>query len=112
MSYPDHISKAEQRIMNRVLANIQQLHREFPDLTVRVRDEEQVVYDGKPDIDAIRKELGHTGMTRVYVYPEGTAQCRASVLFVHGNEEDVLSDSSWSRDNEWLEKRLSEGASE
>lgn len=122
MSFPDYISQTERRIINRVLTNIERIAAEFPNLIVRVRDEEEQVYEGPFDRSNIRKEVGHTGMTILAVEipnfkPEGlseTKPTRASAMFVHGNEEDVLSDGSWSEgsgfSSEWLYMRLEEGA--
>lgn len=114
MSYPDHISQTERRIINVVLSNIANLQHQYPNLIVRVFDEEDLTYTGPADIAAIRKEIGHTGMTRVMVIiPNLHAAGKsggASVLFIHGNEEDVLSDSSWGEGCEWLEQHLCKGA--
>lgn len=110
MSFPDHIDQIERRIINVVLSNIANLAHEYPNLEVRVSDEEELEYVGPADTDKIRGAIGHTGMTRVAVYLRDGKSSRASVLFIHGNYEDVLSATSWSKDCEWLERRLCEGA--
>lgn len=109
MSFPNHISQTERKIINVVLSNIANLAHEYPNLEVRVSDEAELEYAGPADTDKIRAAIGHTGMTRVGVYLRDGKSSRASVLFIHGNEEDVLSDSSWGKGCEWLEKRLCKG---
>lgn len=109
MSFPDHINQIERRIINVVLSNIANLAHEYPNLEVRVSDEEELEYVGPADTDKIRGAIGHTDMTRVAVYLRDGKSSRASVLFIHGNYEDVLSDTSWSKGCEWLEQRLCKG---
>lgn len=103
------LSAIETRIINRVITNLEALCKAHPTAVVHVEDEEDPVYRGPFDRKKIRESIGHTGMTRLgmKIGNEG-----GYVLFIHGNEEDVLSDGGWNTGFEWIEQALSKGASE
>lgn len=55
----------------------------------------------------VENAFGQTDITKTVVI--FSAIERHTVMFVHGNDEDVVSDSGWSADGEWLEERLLKG---
>ncbi|MTH61149.1 hypothetical protein [Paracoccus litorisediminis] len=114
MQVMEHISATERRIIRRVLTNISDLLTKHPGLTVNVHDEAEMVYSGPFDRKKIEEEIGHTGMTTITVKVPATQHpvVRATVLFIHGNEEDVLSDSGCSEGGEWLEQAMCVGEPE
>lgn len=113
MAFSEHVNAIERRVINRVIANMKEISEEFPGMTVAVEDEEETEYKGPFDATKIRAATGHTGMTTYRIYIEkGGEKIRASALFIHGNDEDVLSDGSWKEGHEWLFQRLEKGASE
>lgn len=95
--WPQHMDPTEGRICNRVLTAILAHPR---NLFVRVFDGEEWATDWTRDRATIQRETAATDMTRWFLMscttPEGGAARRlGSILLIHGNAEDVISDASW-----------------
>ena len=107
------LSKTEQEIIGRYLDRVDALHSERIDrleeeqVRVIVRDEEEVVYIGPFDRSAIEIQIGNTDITKITVKVSDTEHHRT--LLIHGNEEDVVSNSGWTKAAEWLEEKLLKG---
>lgn len=98
----------EREIIGRYLDRVQVLAGERPATRVIVRDEGfEIAYKGSFDRAAIEEAIGQTDITKIAVSASDTE--RHSVMFIHGNDEDVVSDSGWSNEGEWLEEKLLAG---
>lgn len=94
-SFPEHMSKIEQGISNKLLTRILK----HPDnLFVRVYDGEEWATEWTRDREVIQRETAATDATRYFIMrvsETGAATRIGSVLLIHGNEDDVISDGSW-----------------
>ena len=95
--FPDHMNATEARIVNRLLTAILTLS--HVPMMVRVHDGEEFATDWTTDRKEIQKETAATDVT-VYVLAEkmddGSRRRVGSVTLIHGNEDDVISDASYS----------------
>lgn len=102
------MSHTERRICDRLFANILA----HDDLLFRIHDGEDWSTDWTRDVPAARQHVAATDETRIFitrVQATGAARRVGSILLIHGNEEDVISDSSWNprvEDAEQLIDRL------
>ena len=93
-TYPHHMNATEKAICNKLLAAIIATEGLF----MRVYDGEEWATEWTRDLDLIRPEIAATEETRIYlmdVDANGAATRLGSILLIHGNDEDVISDSSW-----------------
>lgn len=104
-----NISTIERRIITAYLDRVAALALER-EIRVTVRDEEEAVYIGNFDRSQIEAQIGDTDFTKIRVTVSDTE--RHTTLFIHGNEEDVVSDSGFTEAGEWLDDRLLKGISE
>ena len=109
MSFAE-LEDTERRIINRYLKRVAILAEENPGLKVRVFDGEEHSYEGPFNSAAIKEQVGITDETVITVIlPTGH---KHSVILVHGNGEDVVSDCAYREDSAFLEKRLITGLSD
>lgn len=111
--FPAHMSATEKTICNRlfkaILADAGNLH-------MRIYDGEDWATDWTRDLSKVRPEIHATDATRVFlmaVSPTGAATRIGSILLIHGNEEDLISDASWNSkhpENEAIIDRLTNAA--
>lgn len=101
------LSFAERKIIGRYLDRVADVCAENPTHFITVTDEEEPVYQDTFNRALIEAAIGDTDYTRIRVRV-GADQVH-STFFVHGNDEDVVSDSSWSAKGEWLEEKLLKG---
>lgn len=97
--YPAHMSKTEKTICNRLFRAI---HDHPDNLHLRIYDGEDWATEWTRDLSKVFPEIHATDATRVFlmaVSPEGAANRIGSILLIHGNEEDVISDFSWNSKN-------------
>lgn len=100
------LSIIEREIIGRYLDRVAALTAERSDVRVRVSDGECQSYAGEFDRASIEHVIGDTDETRV------TVICKAGshvTVFIHGNDEDVVSNSAWNSTGEWLEEKLLKG---
>jgi hypothetical protein len=94
-SYTSHIRPTERRICDRILAAILATEGLF----VRVYDGEEWATEWTRDLALVRPEIAATDETRLFLMDvdaeTGAATRLGSILLIHGNEEDLISDSSW-----------------
>lgn len=100
------LSIIEREIIGRYLDRVATLVSERPETRVRVFDGEFNSYMGSFDRSGIEHVIGDTDETHVIVTCEDDAHI---VSFIHGNDEDVVSNSAWSSSGEWLEDKLLKG---
>lgn len=100
------LSIIEREIIGRFLDRVNALATER-DVKVVVRDEEEIVFNGSFDRHLIEFHIGNTDLTKITVII--SAAERHTTLFVHGNDEDVVSDSGFTDAGEWLEEKLLKG---
>ena len=113
-TFPAHMNATEKTICNRlfkaVLAEAGNLH-------MRIHDGEEWATEWTRDLAKVRPEIHATDATRVYIMavsPDGAAARMGSILLIHGNEDDLVSDASWNSrqpDAEALIDRLCNAAS-
>lgn len=101
------LSKTEQEIIGRYLDRVANVCAENPNHFITVRDEEEPAYQDTFVRDLIEAAIGNTDITTIRVRV-GHNQVHTT-FFVHGNDEDVVSDSSWNPAGEWLEEKLLKG---
>ncbi|NKX37320.1 hypothetical protein HGG70_05150 [Rhodobacteraceae bacterium R_SAG4] len=101
------LSATETRIINKVISNIEALCKEHPNSVVFVHDEEGLVYKGPFDKSAIRNQIGHTEITTLALRIGGKRG--ALIEFVHGNEEDVISNGIWAPEHQWVHEAMCKG---
>lgn len=101
--FPVHMDKVEAQIVNRLLTYTLG----HPDvLMVRVYDGEEWATEWTRSRAEIQREVAATDMTRLFIMkvnPNGAAHRMGSILLVHGNVEDVVSDGSWNPKQEGAE---------
>lgn len=105
--FPKHMDATEAKIANRLLTAILR----HPDLLVRVFDGEEWSTDWTRDRAAIQRETAATDMTRYSITrlaDNGAARRLGSILLIHGNGEDVISDYSWNTKVDAVEALLDE----
>lgn len=95
--WPDHMDATEAAICNKTLTRILSNPRH---LMVRVFDGEEWATGWTRDRAAIQRETAATDETRWFLTETETAEGGAgrrigSILLIHGNGEDVISDTSW-----------------
>jgi hypothetical protein len=100
------IDAIERRIITAYLDRVEKLAAERPTLQIRVFDGEETSYLGAFDRAGIEKVVGITEETRVYVRVGDESHV---TVFLHGNYEDVISDSAANAAGEWLEDHLLKG---
>ncbi|MBO6507367.1 MAG: hypothetical protein JJ979_02590 [Roseibium sp.] len=100
MSYPDYMSATEKTICNRLINSILQRGH-----SIEVHDECELVQVKTQDAKLVKEATCHTGITsyRVWSTEKGYV---GSMLLIHGNEEDVISDYSWPQDRPEMEAEL------
>lgn len=91
MTFPDWVSATERSIINGV---IKRVLAEGEGFTISVYDGEEFALKHSRDPAAIRAECAATDET-TFVIRDNTTKV-GTILFIHGNDEDVLSDYSWS----------------
>jgi hypothetical protein len=84
-NYPEHMSKIEAAIIDKVITKAL-----FNGYQIAVTDGEEKVLSRSIDINQIQKSTGHTEETWMWFYLDGVRL--GFIWFVHGNEEDVISD--------------------
>lgn len=88
MHFPDHMREDEKQVVNRLLTSI--LDANF---SVSVWDGEWLALRQSRDRAAIQREVAATDITWLRVY-HGDKRI-GSIMLVHGNGPDVISDTSW-----------------
>lgn len=106
------LSITEREIITRYLDNLELLNEERGDLQVIVFDGEEVSFSGGFIRESVEEEIGITDETKITVVTGEWLDQRHSTLFIHGNEEDVVSNSGWTNNGEWLEEKLLKGVYE
>lgn len=106
MSLQD-LNTVEREIITAYLGRLETVCAKHPTAWVIVSDEEEPVYEDIYNRAQIEMAIGNTGMTKIRVRV-GQDQIH-STFFVHGNYEDVVSDSTYSKAGEWLEEALLKG---
>ena len=89
MPWAKWVSQVERRIIGRALDEILA----NPNFTVSVFDGEEMVVKPTRDRMNIIKEIGQTGETSLNIHTFDGKRA-GWIWFIHGNEEDVLSDCS------------------
>ena len=101
--FPEHLSKIEAGIINRLItASLKD------DLLIRVACpwEGDTFVDFTRDREAIQKETAATGETAYFFEDKNTKVRVGYVLLVHGNGEEVISDTGWPSEYPEYEARI------
>jgi hypothetical protein len=102
------LSLIEREIIGRYIDRVEAMAKvKYRDMSVIIRDEEGAVYVGPFNRGLIEIQIGNTDVTKVSVQVSDIE--RHTVLFIHGNEEDVVSDSGYTEMAEWMEEELLKG---
>jgi hypothetical protein len=103
MTYAAHIAADEKTICNRLIAAALAHPR---NLLIRVYDGEEWATDWTDNAAAIKQAIAATSETRLYFSARaenGGARRIGSILLIHGNGEDLISDSSHNPNDEQAE---------
>lgn len=104
------LSVIERKIITRFLDNVAELHRKSDgDFRIRVSDGEDISFAGSEgafDREGIEAIIGITAYTKIQVKVGAASH---ATLFVHGNDEDVVSDVAFNKLGEALEAELLKG---
>lgn len=84
-----NLSKVEDRIIRTVARNILRAG-----YRITVNDGEEDALVNGLRLEEVMAEVGHTDQTRFDIFSRDKTVYHGFVWFVHGNEEDVVSDSS------------------
>ncbi|MBD3755904.1 MAG: hypothetical protein IE937_09735 [Gammaproteobacteria bacterium] len=92
--FPTHMRKVEADIVNKLLTRILS----HKDLLIRVYDGVEWATDWTRNRAEVQRETAATDETRyciIRIAENGAATRIGSILLIHGNDEDVISDASW-----------------
>ena len=103
--FPAHLSKTEAAIINKLITAIL----ERPNLMARVYDGEEWATEWTRNRSTMQQEIAATDETRIYITAldkNGAATRIGSILLIHGNDEDVISDASWNPKHPYAEPTI------